>query len=401
MATTRQSTRRHKFISAVLLGLIVLTSMVAVAPTPAGAQSTADEGALFAATNQSRAANGLPPLQYDPWASNVANNWANWLAGTQVLQHNPNLVSQIETQAAPDWTRIGENVGFGPSVASLENAFMNSPPHRSNILGQYNRVGIGATRDTNGTLWVVVDFIQASPIANFDPPGTVHLASWNLRNSPTEGAPTTTFNYGVKGYQFVSGDWNGDGKESEGAYLNGTWYLRNSQTSGAADISFSFGAPGYFPVVGDWNGDGKDTIGVYYNGTWYLRNSNTPGPPDIVVNYGSGFYWPVVGDWNGDGKDTIGVFINGMWYLRNTNTPGPPDISVNFGTGGYVPVTGAWAGGNADGIGVYFNGMWYLRNHPTPGPGQKILNYGAPGYTPIVGRWTAGGPTGVGVISFS
>ena len=285
---------------------------------------------------------GSAALQYDPWASNIANGWAVQLAASGALQHNPNLVDQINSQVTPDWTRIGENVGFGPSIPALENTFMNSPPHKANILGQFNRVGIGAARDGNGTLWVVVDFVQGPAIGSFDPPGTFHPASWLLRSTPAAGSPDADFNYGVPGYQFVSGDWNADGKQSPGVYFNGTWYLRNSASSGSPDVSFAFGAPGYMPVVGDWNGDGKDTIGVYYQGWWYLRNSNTPGPPDIVVYFGNGFYYPVVGDWNGNGKDSVGVYVNGMWYLRNTNTSGAPDIAVNFGAPGYTPFAGAW-----------------------------------------------------------
>jgi hypothetical protein len=42
--------------------------------------------------------------------------------------------------------------------------FMSSPPHRANILGPYNYVGIGAAYDGAGNLWVVVDFV-ASPVA--------------------------------------------------------------------------------------------------------------------------------------------------------------------------------------------------------------------------------------------
>ena len=55
-----------------------------------------------------------------------------------------------------------ENVGFGPDTTALQNAFMNSPPHRANILGDYNRVGVGAAFDGNGTLWVTLDFIKGT-----------------------------------------------------------------------------------------------------------------------------------------------------------------------------------------------------------------------------------------------
>ena len=67
--------------------------------------------------------------------------------------------------------------------------------------------------------------------------------------------------------------------------------------------------PGYTPVVGDWNGDGIDTIGVYVNGWWYLRNAASGGSPSNIVNYGAAGYAPVVGRWAADGPSGIGVII--------------------------------------------------------------------------------------------
>jgi len=376
----------------------IITLFAVVAPRAASAQSAPDENAMFNATNQSRADAGLPPLQYDPALSQIANAWSNQMASSATLQHNPDLVNQVNNQVTTQWTRLGENVGYGPDVATLEQAFMNSAPHRANILGDYNRVGIGATRDANGTLWVTIDFLKGPPLPSYQPPGTVQLANWYLRATPTQGSVDAAFAYGVAGYQFVSGDWNDDGMDTAGVYVGGNWYLRNSFTGGTPDVSFAYGDAGYVPVVGDWNGDGKATIGVYLNGWWYLRNSNTPGAPDIVIHYGAPGNTPVVGDWNGDGKDTIGVYAGGYWYLRNSNTGGAPDVSFAYGAPGYAPVVGSWNGGTADGIGVYVNGWWYLRNTASPGAPNATVDYGAPGYAPVTGRWSKGGPTGIGVI---
>ncbi len=71
----------------------------------------------------------------------------------------------------------------------------------------------------------------------------------------------------------------------------------------------SYGNAGYTPIVGDWNGDGIDTLGVFVNGLWYLRNSNTPGPPDIAVSYGTAGYRPITGRWGNSGPTGIGVIV--------------------------------------------------------------------------------------------
>ena len=346
------STALKRYASALALLLAITFTLAGLTSPIASAQSAADESAMFNATNQSRADNGKPAIQYDAALSKVANAWANQLAAARTLSHNPSLVDQVNNQVTTQWTRLGENVGFGPDVARLEQAFMNSAPHQANILGDYNLAGVGAARDGNGTLWVVVNFMKAPVINTAAPPGAVHPMSWFLRNSTSAGPPDAAFSYGISGYKFVSGDWDGDGTDSVGVFSNGSWYLRNSTTSGSPDVSFAYGAPGYVPVIGDWDGDGDDTIGVYFNGWFYLRNSNTPGSPDIVVNYGAPGYTPVVGDWNADGTDTIGVYVSGWWYLRDAVSGGSPSSVINYGAAGYAPVVGQWSQGGPSGIGV-------------------------------------------------
>ena len=69
------------------------------------------------------------------------------------ISHNPNLTSQVA-----NWQTVGENVGEGADVATLDTAFWNSPGHRANILdSSYRDVGIG-TAYADGVLWITVDF---------------------------------------------------------------------------------------------------------------------------------------------------------------------------------------------------------------------------------------------------
>jgi hypothetical protein len=91
------------------------------------------------------------------------------MADRHSLQHNPNLVAQTDSRVTNQWTRLGENVGFGPDAPAIFNAFMNSPGHRNNILGDYNRIGVGSVRDGAGLLWVAVVFVKGPPIASVAP----------------------------------------------------------------------------------------------------------------------------------------------------------------------------------------------------------------------------------------
>ncbi|WP_051171600.1 CAP domain-containing protein [Sporomusa ovata] len=53
----------------------------------------------------------------------------------------------------------GENIGYNYSVKKLEEAWMNSPGHRANILNtSYTHVGLGLYPGENGSLYGVQVF---------------------------------------------------------------------------------------------------------------------------------------------------------------------------------------------------------------------------------------------------
>lgn len=118
---------------------------------------------LFADVNTARTNNARHSYNHSRRVHRIARGWANHLASTGYLAHNPNLVAQI-TRACPHWTSLGENVGVegGTSPAQMFSAYMNSPPHRANILdAHYTILGIATvsvTQDGATTQWNVMDF---------------------------------------------------------------------------------------------------------------------------------------------------------------------------------------------------------------------------------------------------
>lgn len=167
---TATGAARHKsslgVLAALVVAILVTAMMLVASPAKQAAASQANAPAweLFRLTNNDRAANGLPPLQMASAAVDVAQAWANYLAATRSLVHNPNYVSQMSAAVGGQWTQVGENIGYAQSAAQLEPMFMSSPPHRANILGPYNYVGVGSAYDSAGNLWVVLDFV-ATPVA--------------------------------------------------------------------------------------------------------------------------------------------------------------------------------------------------------------------------------------------
>lgn len=75
------------------------------------------------------------------------------MASTGVLQHNPNMPSQVD--AVRPWVTVGENVGTYTELSALYQAFIDSPTHRANILAsKYSYVSVGCVQTSSGTYWV-------------------------------------------------------------------------------------------------------------------------------------------------------------------------------------------------------------------------------------------------------
>jgi glucose/arabinose dehydrogenase len=223
--------------------------------------------------------------------------------------------------------------------------------------------------------------------------------SWNLRTTNTPGPPTIQAAVGSIG-QSVACDWDGNGTDTPGVFVDGTWYLWNDFNGGPPFATIAYGTPGDVPVCGNWDGKEGDSIGVFELGHFFLRNSNTAGAPDISVHYGTPGDAVVVGDWNKDGEDTIGTYEFNHFYLRNNNMPGSPDIDIFYGGPGSIPLAGNWDGAGGDTIGVYAFNHFYLRNSLNGGPPNLDIFYGGPVDRPVPGDFDGGAHVDtVGVVT--
>jgi uncharacterized protein YkwD len=81
------------------------------------------------------------------------------MVNKNVLEHT---TSDHLRSRVTNWSILGENVGVGGSVDSLQQAFMNSPAHKDNImLPGFTNVGIGTVHKAD-RLWVTVIFESVS-----------------------------------------------------------------------------------------------------------------------------------------------------------------------------------------------------------------------------------------------
>jgi uncharacterized protein YkwD len=113
------------------------------------------ERAFAKKTNHARAAHGLPKVHIDPQLSKTASKHTGKMVSKTLLYHTTN--SQFYSWVT-NWSMVGEIVGEGGGVKSLQHAFMHSPEHRANILEKsFKYVGVGVKRK-NGLMWVTVQF---------------------------------------------------------------------------------------------------------------------------------------------------------------------------------------------------------------------------------------------------
>ena len=89
--------------------------------------------------NADRQAAGLAALPANDPAVAKAQAWAKKLARDNALSHS-NLAAGLEGLC---WRAIGENVGYGSSIAQVEDGYMGSSGHQTNILNpRWDVVGV-------------------------------------------------------------------------------------------------------------------------------------------------------------------------------------------------------------------------------------------------------------------
>lgn len=152
--------RRLTILAAVVLLVLALTPSLYAAPR----QASAADQVLFNAANHDRAAAGLPPFHWDPALAAAAQHHALRMAQRNQLSHQfpgePPMQDRAR-QAGARFSLIAENVAEGPSIPGLHTQWMNSPPHRANLLDhELNSIGIAVVQSGN-MLFAVEDFSTA------------------------------------------------------------------------------------------------------------------------------------------------------------------------------------------------------------------------------------------------
>jgi uncharacterized protein YkwD len=149
--------------------LLVSAPSASAAGTCSAANASASQAgkrALVRATlcvlNNARARHNLRPLRLNRRLSTAARRHSRAMARHNFFSHSSpggaSFVDRIRStgylSGARSWS-VGENIAYGSgsrsSARSISTAWMNSPPHRANILSSsFRQIGIGVALGTPG-----------------------------------------------------------------------------------------------------------------------------------------------------------------------------------------------------------------------------------------------------------
>ena len=150
--------------------LLTLALAVTWTAIPALAQQSPEQQQVMDLANADRAKNGLAPFKWDPALAQAATEHAQLMAQQPALSHQypgePDLVARAGAAGA-HFRSIAENVALAPTPQALEQEWMNSAPHRANLLNPtMNVIGVGLVK-RGGNYYAVEDF--AGGVAQLGP----------------------------------------------------------------------------------------------------------------------------------------------------------------------------------------------------------------------------------------
>jgi hypothetical protein len=146
--------------------MMALAIALAATGSPAVASSleVSAEEQFFELINDERTSRGLNALgSYWDLVDDARGHSADMAAAGDIW-HNPDLAL-----VTTGWYLLAENVGMGPQVGVLHEAFMDSEPHRENVLRSgLDYLGVGVVIDEEDTIFVTMVFMDG-PAGLADP----------------------------------------------------------------------------------------------------------------------------------------------------------------------------------------------------------------------------------------
>ncbi len=111
--------------------------------------------------NEYRITNGLSTLTGNGTVKAVAFTHTDYMIEVDNVSHDNFFVRKQSLQENANAIRVSENVAYGYTTASsVVNAWINSPGHRENIVGNFTDFDISAEQDEDGNWYYTNIFIK-------------------------------------------------------------------------------------------------------------------------------------------------------------------------------------------------------------------------------------------------
>lgn len=178
--TSRANVSRNPRIALFVLLMLVVTPTLRALAGPG-------EGTLVSNINSARSSNGLPPLESHSTLISYSRQHSEEMLASNSIYHSSS--GQL-TSLVSGWTRIGENVGRGPSASAIFSAFMGSSGHRANILGDFTHMGVGTAEDPDGVLYVTIVFVKLATTTTTTTTTTAPTPTTTAAPTPTTTKPS-------------------------------------------------------------------------------------------------------------------------------------------------------------------------------------------------------------------
>ena len=293
---------------------------------------------VYARVNQERSIRGLYAYAPNETLANAARDHSLDMANRGYFAHNtPEGTTPGDriTTAGYTWSAWAENIASGQaSPAEVMEAWMNSPPHRANILGtSCCDIGVGYAQVPGSpyTHYWTQDFgkLQGVTTCPVVPATPVLSVSPDTRNV-SQGAGTTTFSVSNSG----GGTMNWSASVTTGA----SWLQITSGTSGtnAGTISLSYSAnPSTSARTGTVTVSAPGATGspVSVNIVQAGQTSTTNRPPTVTLTYSPANPTPadtVV--FTATASDPDGDTLSYSWYLDGAEQTGVTNSEVRWNT---------------------------------------------------------------------
>lgn len=140
----------------IALVLLLLLPLLLGPRTDANAGgSDGDRTKMLQLVNDVRDRNDRRLLRVDRKLSRYAIRHSRLMADAGYLFHTSDLASKLDGR---NWSIGGENVGYASSLRAVMGGFMDSAPHRRNVLRRgYDHAAVGVVK-AGGSFWVTTIF---------------------------------------------------------------------------------------------------------------------------------------------------------------------------------------------------------------------------------------------------